>query len=235
MSPPLRRDPPVYQGESYYRQPAIKAAHWDWTVSGYIFLAGMAGAAQVLATIAHRRDPARFEKLRRNARFLGTAGAAAGAGLLIADLKTPQRFYNMLRIFRPTSPMSFGSYILGAFGAFSGIGTLAELFPRARWLPRAGDLAQVGAAATGAGAATYTAALLSATSNPYWAAAPRHSRSANILAVARGTDDPSTTPLLSQRPQALPQASLAARPGSDPAPAAHAAVAALPEASRTLR
>lgn len=173
MNAPLRHDAPAYQGESYYRQPPVKAAHWDWTVSGYIFLAGMGGAAQVLATVAYRRDPARFGKLRRNARFIGTAGAAAGAALLIADLKTPQRFYNMVRIFRPTSPMSIGSYILGAFGAFSGIGALSELFPRARRLRALGDYAQLGAAVTGAGAATYTAALLSATSNPYWTAAPR--------------------------------------------------------------
>ena len=165
----------AYGGATYYGRPALKAPHWDWTVSGYIFLAGLSGAAQVLAWIGGLRDPERFRGALRNARLLALAGTGAGAALLVADLKTPSRFYNMLRILRPTSPMSFGSYVLTAFGASSVLAGLGEL-PAARGRPafrRVAGLAQGAAAMTGAGAATYTAALLSATSNPYWAAAPR--------------------------------------------------------------
>jgi hypothetical protein len=43
---------------------------------------------------------------------LALAGAVVGAPLLIIDLKAPGRFYNMLRIYRTSSPMSFGSFIL---------------------------------------------------------------------------------------------------------------------------
>jgi protein NrfD len=165
--------PQPYRGESYHGQPSVKASHWDWTVSTYIFLAGLGGAAQTLATLAHALRGSRFGAARRNARILGTFGAAAGAGLLIKDLKTPQRFYNMLRIFRPTSPMSFGTYILSKFGAFSAVALLGDAFPRAASLKPVTDAAQVGAAVAGAGAATYTASLLAATSNPFWAATPR--------------------------------------------------------------
>lgn len=167
--------PDTWRGESYYGEPPLKNPHWDWTVSGYIAVAGVAGAAQALAFLGALRDREAFHSARRNANLIGLAGAAVGAALLIVDLKTPRRFYNMLRILRPTSPMSFGTYILGGFGAASAASTLAQLpaLHRRPALRRLGEAAQAGAAVSGVGAATYTAALMSATSNPYWAAAPR--------------------------------------------------------------
>ena len=178
-----RHGPAPWRGESYYGQPPLKNPQWDWKVSGYIALAGISGAAQALAWIGSLRDRRAFRGARRNARLIAMAGMFAGSALLIADLKKPQRFHNMLRIFRPTSPMSFGSSILGAFGIASAASMLEEV-PAARRRPALRALsrvAQVGAALTGAGAATYTAALLSATSNPHWAAAPR------MLGVQFGT------------------------------------------------
>lgn len=168
-----------WRGETYYDKPAVKHSHWGWKVGTYIFLGGMAGAAQVIAALAREPGRAAGSGLRADAHLLGTAGAAAGAALLIADLKTPHRFYNMLRIFRPTSPMSIGSYILTGFGLASGLGALGTLLG-SRLQGRAGGLArrlaqkaQLPAAIAGAGMSTYTAALLSSTSTPYWAAAPR--------------------------------------------------------------
>jgi formate-dependent nitrite reductase membrane component NrfD len=95
------------------------------------------------------------------------------------DLKTPSRFYNMLRIYRTSSPMSFGSYILSGFGAASGLTAVAHLIGERRTdgsrspMRRAADMTQVPAAFLGAGMSTYTAALLSATSTPLWASAPQ--------------------------------------------------------------
>jgi len=166
---------PDWQGETYYGQPGLKYPHWDWKVSGYIAVAGTAGAAQALATLGSLRDPDGMRGARRGARLMALAGSTAGAAMLIADLKTPQRFHNMLRILRPTSPMSFGTYIFGAFSGASLLSFLAErpvmdrLNPL-RWLGKTGQLAS---GVSGAGVASYTAALVSATSNPYWATAPR--------------------------------------------------------------
>lgn len=170
----MRDLPDAWRGESYHGQPPLKNPQWDWKVSGYIAVAATAGAAQALAWVGSLRDRAAFRGARRNANLMGLAGTATGSALLIADLKTPRRFYNMLRILRPTSPMSFGTYILGAFGITSAAAALGDL-PSARGpaMRRVANAAQAGAALSGAGAATYTAALMSATSNPYWAAAPR--------------------------------------------------------------
>jgi protein NrfD len=94
-------------------------------------------------------------------------------------LKTPERFYNMLRIYRTSSPMSFGSYILTGFGVTSAPTALGHLMGERRRdgsrspMRRAADMVQVPATFLGAGMSTYTAALLSATSTPVWASAPR--------------------------------------------------------------
>jgi len=183
--------PSVGEPPTYYDQPAVKPSFWGWKVSGYIFIGGLAGAAQLLAVAADLADGEKFAGIVRRGRYLAFAGAAAGGPLLIADLHTPQRFYNMLRIFRRTSPMSIGTYVLLGFGLSSAILAAAQ-FAQDLWGPRAAEpgsprgaegrgaaaldvamrAAEIPAALGGAAMATYTGALLAATSTPLWAAAP---------------------------------------------------------------
>lgn len=158
-----------YDGRSYYGRPALKASPFGWKTSGYIFLAGLSGSAQILGTLADLTGSPGMRPVVANARYTAMVGATLGPMLLIGDLHTPSRWYNMLRIFRSTSPMSIGSYVLSGFGAFSAL-TLG-----AHWLGmrRTASVTQVPAALAGAGMSVYTAALLSSTSTPLWAAAPR--------------------------------------------------------------
>jgi protein NrfD len=161
---------------TYYDQPAVKPSLWGVLVSGYIFVGGLAGAAQILAAAADLGGGGRFRRVVRNGRYLAFAGAAAGGPLLIADLHTPQRFYNMLRIFRRTSPMSIGTYALLGFGVSSAILAAAQFAQdRGRGggaLGRIARTVEIPAALGGAAMASYTGALLAATSTPLWAAAP---------------------------------------------------------------
>ena len=174
-----------WRGETYYGRASLKPAPWKWYVSAYIGASGLAGGAQLLATCAWLADRHGTRPLVRNARILAATGAAAGAVLLIADLGTPARWYNMLRIFRATSPMSIGTYILSAFGAATGATIVAEL-PLGRAAAAFGAVGQIPAGIAGAGLGTYTASLLSATSAPGWAAAPR------ALAVEFATESVAT-------------------------------------------
>ncbi len=165
-----------YDGTTYYGRPQLNPAPFETSVvGGYIFLAGMAGAAQLLATLADLSGMRRARGMVQRGRYLSLLAPLLGAPLLIYDLRTPQRFYNMLRIFRRTSPMSIGTWVLMAFSGASGITAAcqaaADWFGW-RWPRRAARATQVPAAIAGAGLATYTAALLSATSTPLWAAAP---------------------------------------------------------------
>ena len=155
---------PGYGGESYYGRPVVKPSVYGWKVALYTFLGGLGGAAQVIATIADLAAPRRNASFVKSGRRIAALnGALVGPVLLIADLHTPQRWYNMLRIFRRTSPMSIGSYVLTAFGGFSAL----SLIPGIR------KAARIPAAVAGAGMATYTPALLASTATPLWSAAPR--------------------------------------------------------------
>jgi protein NrfD len=164
-----------YRGPTYYDQPALKPSPWTWEVATYIFLAGLGGSAQIIATAADLLGGRQRRSIVRNGRHLAVASAVLGAPLLISDLKTPRRFYNMLRIFRPTSPMSIGSYILTAFGGASALTAAGQLLDERSGREGSGPVAkvaQIPAALAGAGMSTYTGALLSATSTPLWAAEP---------------------------------------------------------------
>ena len=149
---------------SYYGRPAIKASPYRWKVALYTFLGGLAGAAQVIATLADLVSERKYRPLIKAGRVIAALnGTLVGPALLVADLHTPQRWYNMLRIFRRTSPMSIGSYVLTAFGGFSALSLV----------PRVERVTQIPAAIAGAGMASYTPALLAATATPLWSSAPR--------------------------------------------------------------
>lgn len=169
---------PVPAGDTnpvtYYDQPQLKPSLYGWRVALYIFVAGLSGASQLLATAADLAGGERNRGVVRGGRTLALLAVAAGPPLLISDLHYPRRFYNMLRIFRPTSPMSIGTYVLSSFSLFSLVTAGAEYFGGNGGVCRAvARGAQLPAALAGAGMTTYTTALLAATSTPYWAAAPR--------------------------------------------------------------
>jgi DMSO reductase anchor subunit len=83
----------------------------------------------------------------------------------VHDLGRPDRFANMLRVIKPTSPMSVGSWILSAYGPAAGAAALLALTGR---LPRIGATATAGAALLGPAVASYTAVLAANTAVPAW-------------------------------------------------------------------
>jgi formate-dependent nitrite reductase membrane component NrfD len=94
---------------------------------------------------------------------------------LVADLGRPERFHHMLRVAKPSSPMSMGTWILSAYGPGAGLAAAAELMPsrlRRTWLGRLAERlarpAGLQAAAVAPGVASYTAVLLSQTAVPAW-------------------------------------------------------------------
>lgn len=153
---------------TYYGRPAIKPSLYGWLVAVYMFVGGLAGGAQIIATAADLiRGPAAGAVVLAG-HVIALAGAILGGILLIADLHTKRRFMNMLRIFRATSPMSIGTYVLMSFGFFSLIMLVAQL---AGW-PVLARAAEILAALAGLLMTVYTAALLSATATPLWASVP---------------------------------------------------------------
>ena len=209
----------AWQGPTYYGRSQLKAAPFNnLVVGGYIFLAGLSGSAAILATLLDLTRGRSAAPAVRRGRYLSLLAPTIGSALLVWDLHTPKRFYNMLRIAKRTSPMSIGTWILTGFSAFAGASAVAQFLtgriPGRRWLRRTARVTQVPAAVIGAGLSTYTASLLSATSTPLWAAAPKQMAvrfgSSSVAAGAAALSLGERSGLLRRRLDAVTVAALAA-------------------------
>ena len=151
---------------SYYGRPIIKPPVWKTPdVPLYLFLGGAAGSSSIMAAMA---DLADRPTLTRNARYVSGGAAIASVVFLIHDLGRPERFLHMLRVIKPTSPLSIGSYILAPFSAAAGATAAVELLG---WFPRLKRFGGVVAALFGGPLATYTGVLFANTAVPSWHAA----------------------------------------------------------------
>ncbi len=115
---------PDIEFDSYYGRPVVKPAPWEADIPAYIFLGGLAAGSGLLGAGAHARG---LKTLRRNSRYAALAAVAAGGLALVRDLGKPSRALNMMRTVKLTSPMSVGSWILSAFGAFAGLAVATEV------------------------------------------------------------------------------------------------------------
>ena len=160
---------------SYYGRPVLKAPVWKHDIPAYLFTGGLAAGSSLIAAGA---DYARLPGLRRVGRVSSLGALTASTYFLVNDLGRPDRLLNMLRVAKPTSPMSMGSWVLAAFGPAAGAAALAEFADTLpargplgvvrRLLPPVGRVAGWAAAALAPALATYTAVLLADTAVPAW-------------------------------------------------------------------
>lgn len=181
-SGPRRRNPPgsmVPEAEfrSYYGLPVLNKPTWEpLDIAGYLFLGGLAGSSSALAAAAELTGrPA----LARPLKYGAASAIALSLAALVHDLGRPSRFYNMLRVFKPTSPMSVGSWLLSAYAPAAFVAAALEMAHS--FLPgplraalsstaagRLSRTATAAAAIAGPAVATYTAVLVSDTAVPAW-------------------------------------------------------------------
>jgi Polysulphide reductase, NrfD len=147
---------------TYYDQPFLKQPTWRIFIPSYFWLGGLAAGSSLLAAGA---DAIGDAQLRRAGRLTAFAAISASAGSLVADLGRPERFHHMLRVFRPTSPMNVGSWILAGYAPAAGVAALSELSGRA---PTLGRIASWSAAAFAPAVGTYTGVLVADTAVPAW-------------------------------------------------------------------
>lgn len=172
-----REAPAVPDAEfsSYYGQPIVKVVPWDHKISAYLFVGGIAGTSGIIQAGAAATGNA---VLQRNSRLVAMTTVALSGVALVADLGRPERFLNMLRTVKLTSPMSVGTWILSGYASFAGVTTASEVL---RLLPARGPVtvltrvtdalgtpSTIGQAAFGAPLAAYTAVLLADTAHPVW-------------------------------------------------------------------
>ena len=147
---------------SYYGRPVIKEPVWTWEIPAYFFFGGLGGASAVLSLAARAGGNG---PLAKTSLYVGAAADLVSPPLLISDLGRPERFLNMFRVFKVTSPMSVGSWILLASGGASSTAALLEATGRLKTLKLA---AEVLSALSGGPLATYTGGLVADTAVPAW-------------------------------------------------------------------
>ena len=159
---------PRAEFRSYYGRPVIKEPVWkEPDVPAYLFFGGLAGASSALAAAAQLTGR---PGLARAAKGAALGGISISTVALINDLGRPARFHHMLRMFKPSSPMSVGSWLLSAYGPAAGAAALSDF---TGILPPAGAAATGVAALLGPAVTTYTAVLLCDTAVPAWHEAHR--------------------------------------------------------------
>jgi hypothetical protein len=166
---------------SYYGRPVVKASPWERDIPAYLFMGGVAAGSSLLSAGA---DLSGRPALRRTGRLGAIAALTLSLGALVHDLGRPERFHHMLRVAKPTSPMSVGTWILTVYGPFAGLAAASELrllLPRrlrtgviGALLRLSGRPAGLVAATIAPAVASYTAVLLSDTATPSWHEARKH-------------------------------------------------------------
>lgn len=154
---------PPAEFSSYYGKPVINSPVWHSPdIPGYFFLGGLAGASSLLGAGAQATGRPGLARAAKGGALAAISLSMAG---LVHDLGRPARFLNMLRVVKPTSPMSVGSWVLAGYVPAAGVAAASALTRRA---PRLGTVASAAAALLGPVVTVYTAVLGSDTAVPAW-------------------------------------------------------------------
>ncbi len=157
--------------------------NWGWPIIIYLFLGGLAGGAYIIGALADLCDIDEDKLIGKISFLVALIGIIIGSLCLIYDLGRPERFLNVLKIYKFTSPMSVGVWGVITFTAFTilsvimiygtskdakGIGKLGYYISLV--IPRKAVNA-IGLS-VGVFLAAYTGVLLTETSRPFWSDTP---------------------------------------------------------------
>ena len=130
--------------------PLLQSADWPLLIDLYFFLAGLAGGAFVVATIADLLGGERNRSVVRVGYYLALLAVIPCPILLIVDLGVPSRFLHMLMSLKPDqtigaaainvgpfhikpfSPMNMGAYALLGFGVLAFLAALSVFLEDAK-------------------------------------------------------------------------------------------------------
>jgi formate-dependent nitrite reductase membrane component NrfD len=163
--------------DAYRDVPILKPPTWKNEIAAYFFFGGISGGASVIAALAELVGGRSLQRLAHVAHWVAFLTLLPCPPLLIMDLGVPSRFHHMLRVFKPSSPMNLGSWVLTSHGAMV---TLAALRSIAGHVPVVGPVLRVIPARSvaaaevplGLGLSGYTGVLIGTTSTPVWSQSP---------------------------------------------------------------
>jgi hypothetical protein len=157
-------------GQSGYADTTVtKVPGWHGIIAWDALLNGMATGLFLAAAISELAAPGVFLRVAKVAYPIALVLLLVDLGLLVLDLGDPLRFHHMLRVFKPSSPMSLGTWSLTVFSlpltAAAGLSLLAEVGWDFEW---ARITAVVVGLLPGFASAAYKGVLLSTNAQPGW-------------------------------------------------------------------
>src|ERR1700684_1303732 len=99
----------------YANIPITKVPSWEGMIAWDVLLNGMATGLFMAAAVSELAAPAVFTSVAKVAYPVALVLLLVDLVLLMFDLGDPLRFHHMLRVFKPGSPMSVGTWCLTIF------------------------------------------------------------------------------------------------------------------------
>ena len=153
----------------YANEPVTKTPAWHGIIAWDVLLNGMATGLFMAAAVSELAAPKIFIPVAKLAYPVALLLLLVDLGLLVFDLGDPLRFHHMLRVFKPGSPMSVGTWCLTILSlpltAAAVLSLLAEIGMSFEW---ARIVAVVMGLLPAFGSAAYKGVLLSTNAQPGW-------------------------------------------------------------------
>ncbi len=151
----------------YAHRTPVKRPEWHSLIAWDMFFNNITTGLFLVAAVCELAAPDTFHSTTRWAYPVALAVLMADLLCLVLDLGDPLRFHHMLRVIKPTSPMSLGTWCLTVYSLpLTVIVAMDLLMPGklawVRWLALAGGILPA------FGSAVYKGVLISTSSQPGW-------------------------------------------------------------------
>jgi Ni/Fe-hydrogenase subunit HybB-like protein len=157
------------RGSSYATGPVTKAPAWLGLVAWDMLFNGMTTGLFLVAAISELVASDVFTSAAKIAYPVALVLLLVDLLCLVLDLGDPLRFHHMLRVFKPSSPMSLGTWCLTIYSLPLTVAAAISLLPAGwmtlEWVRR---LAVVIGLLPALGSAVYKGVLLSTNAQPGW-------------------------------------------------------------------
>jgi hypothetical protein len=121
----------------YADRVVTKAPDWHSLVVFDVLFSNLTTGLFLVAAVGELAAPSTFTAVATWAYPIALALLLVDLALLVLDLGDPLRFHHMLRVFKPSSPMSLGTWCLTIYSLFLTVIVVIEFVVGVGWL--AGD------------------------------------------------------------------------------------------------
>ncbi|MDB5309406.1 MAG: hypothetical protein JWO38_3608 [Gemmataceae bacterium] len=170
MHPPANGPNPT----GYAGRTVTKPPEWHSLVVYDVLFNNLTTGLFLVAAVGELAAPATFTAVAAWAYPVALGLLLADLAFLVLDLGNPLRFHHMLRVFKPSSPMSLGTWCLTIYSLFLTAIVAVEFVVAVGWLPAdsaawwARKVAVAGGLPFAFGSAAYKGVLFSTTAQPGW-------------------------------------------------------------------